>query len=729
MPRTVPEAPPSAPAESRTPAADGAELRLAIGREGIGLELARPATVECFAVISLRTAFRGQRFPVDVSGGVPRFRHKRGELTHLRIELDANRLAAWASPRLRGLLSPNPPNVWIHAEPARALVCVFTDDAIEPPFAAPALGFEVHALAGEDVVFLVTAARGLNLPAAPTAIAIACMHALLGRNARRTGAAFTVTEPAKTFLQALLPPAGARMASTRGVPWTELTCRDATWALAAERGGHPVEPADGARRADELTRLVRQGDDWLVSGDEARARSAYMTALERAPRHPEIAQRVAEIDARARSREEAALGLMSASAELPGAWSFDLLRSELMARIGTRADAASAFESAGDREPIPVLASRAYELAAAHTADPQRSVGLLDRALAIRPGALGARWARAMDRLTLGRTRDAIGDLQHLDAASQRDVDRHRIWLRAGRAWQNAGRADEAAALFERALLHVPDEAEALAGLGAALVEAGSIARGTTLLSHALDMAERTSRPVGAIALDLARVLATHLSDVPAAIARASSVPTHDPQAGVARGLEGRWRARLGDVAGASLAFASLREIASARSIDDAVSASRSPTAREDIVDLLIEAADFERTARRDALSAERHLAAARRLRPNAERLPAPVPKGEGLDDAARAEKVEDLTRRFLASPGDVPIAEELARHLEALGRSHELLALLSARLDDAGPAERASLAPHVRRTLEHLAESAETAGRVDEASLYRSAIGALVAP
>jgi hypothetical protein len=240
-------------------------------------------------------------------------------------------------------------------------------------------------------------------------------------------------------------------------------------------------------------------------------------------------------------------------------------------------------------------------------------------------------------------------------------------------------------------------------------------------------MAARTNQPAGAIAIELARGLATHLGDLPAAIARASSVPAGDPEAGIARGIEGRWRARLGDVAGASLAFASLREIAAARS-SDAGLAPAQPSAREDIVDLLVEAAAFERTERRDALSAERHLAVARRLRPNAEGLAPPPPAEAEPDDAQRAEKVEDLTRRFLASPGDVSVAEELARHLEALGRSHELLALLSARLDDAGPAERASLAPQVRRALEHLAESADAAGRGDEASLYRSAIDALVA-
>jgi hypothetical protein len=88
---------------------------------------------------------------------------------------------------------------------------------------------------------------------------------------------------------------------------------------------------------------------------------------------------------------------------------------------------------------------------------------------------------------------------------------------------------------------------------------------------------------------------------------------------------------------------------------------------------------------------------------------------------------VEDLTRRFQANPDDQAVATELSGLLESLGRSHELLALLSARLDDAAPDERAGLVPRVRATLERLADGAERAGRSEEASLYRSALDALV--
>ena len=90
--------------------------------------------------------------------------------------------------------------------------------------------------------------------------------------------------------------------------------------------------------------------------------------------------------------------------------------------------------------------------------------------------------------------------------------------------------------------------------------------------------------------------------------------------------------------------------------------------------------------------------------------------------DVERAERVEELTRRLHANPRDDATADELAGLLEALGRGHELLALLSAGLADAGVERRAELAPRARATLDRLARQAEAAGRKDEASLYRDA-------
>jgi hypothetical protein len=251
-------------------------------------------------------------------------------------------------------------------------------------------------------------------------------------------------------------------------------------------------------------------------------------------------------------------------------------------------------------------------------------------------------------------------------------------------------------------------------------------------------------------------------------VSRVAAIPADAAEAMIARGLEGRWRARLGDLGGAALAFARLRELASslAPGKDDAKA--------QAVAALLREAADVERTHLHDALAAQRHLAAALRLRPrDAELLrayrevgalvvrdaagpdvapeadDAPLPFDEDeeksathrtvterplLDlslpaeaDAELAGRIDDLTRRLHGHPADDAVADELATLLEQAARGPELLALLSGRLEDATPERRVVLAPMAKGALERLAGEAEAAGRHEEAALYRGAIDALL--
>jgi hypothetical protein len=73
-----------------------------------------------------------------------------------------------------------------------------------------------------------------------------------------------------------------------------------------------------------------------------------------------------------------------------------------------------------------------------------------------------------------------------------------------------------------------------------------------------------------------------------------------------ARRLEGLWRSRLGDLAGASLAYGRMREALELGS----------PRA-QGTVEWLVEAAEFEREARLEPTAAERHLGLALRLAPH----------------------------------------------------------------------------------------------------------------
>jgi hypothetical protein len=170
---------------------------------------------------------------------------------------------------------------------------------------------------------------------------------------------------------------------------------------------------------------------------------------------------------------------------------------------------------------------------------------------------------------------------------------------------------------------------------------------------------------------------------------------------------------------------------------------------------LLVEAAQVEKDQRRDAPAARRYLGDALRLLPRDRELrrlyreacdvafrgpdEVPIRAPEAVPPTAtpsqalafdpnveRSARAEELTRKLHASPRDASTQDELAGLLEALGRGHELLALLSAGLADADVERRAVLAPRARAALGRLAAQAEAEGRREEAALYSDAATAL---
>jgi cellulose synthase operon protein C len=700
-------------------------------------------------VSALATVLPNVRFPVDVSGGVARFRHRHGELRLAEIELGAAALERWAAPRLRGIVGARAPDVWVRVRRAAATMCIA--EVVEPDRAAgspaPVVAFDLHALAqGEDLALVIAGARGADLPAPATAVAIACVEALLGGLADRSGCVFVVASPATRLARALWPEAGARAPSTTGVRWKAILADAATWILQAGRDEPEAAPDEEAVRAREVASALGRADDALARGALDEARDAYLLGLEHTPRHPEIVRRLIEIDARVPGRAEAALAALAELEASARSEAFGVTPGLLLLQRGDRDLALAALERQGRSEVAPALAAKALEAAARHARDDDSALRWLDLALGRAPRSSAARWMRVEKRLALGRLEEALGDVENLEALARGPKAKHAVWIRAGALWRGAGLAERAAPVFERALRFVPDEPSALAGLGVALLAAGQHARGVSLLRRALDVAEAKRRPATGIALDLAVGLAEKLDDLPSAIARAAAIAPDAAEAVLARGLEGRWRTRLGDVVGAGLAFARMRDgLFSHATLDGVDIRPCGPSA----VDLLREAAQLEMDVRHDPPAAQRYLAEALRLRPHDPGIRAmyravgaaiagttppdlvesaqPTVSSTALQVSPEA-RVEELTVRVRADPADDAAADELATLLERLDRGHELLALLSGRLEDASPERRARLTPKARATLERLAEQAAREGRSVEANLFRSAAEALVA-
>ncbi len=226
------------------------------------------------------------------------------------------------------------------------------------------------------------------------------------------------------------------------------------------------------------------------------------------------------------------------------------------------------------------------------------------------PGLELPRVRRFEARLLRGDREGALADAEHLEAMTPGARGKHDKNLRAARAFSGAGFVREARRCFERALRYAPDDARATAGLARALLDAGLRERASTLLARAVTLSERAGQPDADALLDLAVVLATDLKDLPQAIARARQVSAASPRHVEARRLEARWRADLGDIAGASLSYGRMRE---------AIELSHEVPSAAAL--FLLEAAEFEHAVERDVLAAERHLAVAVRLAPHDARI------------------------------------------------------------------------------------------------------------
>jgi len=702
-------------------------LRLSVTRGALGIELYRPLLLGPLSVEQLLLSLPGLRFPLDLSGGVPVFRHRRGRLERLVLESSAGKLVDWLGPRLRDVLDGLVRPVGLWAEPEAIGVGLAGESA--------ALAFELLWAPDVDTArFVVAGARGVGLDGPALGYALRAMDSAMGRFSQRRGRLIEVHDVGQQVGRAVLPLVGARAPSARGLQFGQLQAEDGR--LAVELDGALLPPVLGERaaRGFELAQHCRDGDDALAGGDLELARTRYLAALEQAPRHPELIGLVADIDLAVGGREEAALGmLVEAMQAVSAGWT----GAQLLCAVGDFTGAREAVAEAARQERYAPLAALLWERLAQLQPDSALKREALDRAVACAPGLHHARWARLSTLVDTGHVEAALADAQHLEAAASGARERHAACRRAAAALLQAGFVVEAGRLFERALRYVPDDAAATAGLARSLTEAGHGERAFSLLERAIQLSERGGRADADALLDLARLLAERYGDLPQAIARARQVSARAPRAAEARYLEGYWRAKLGDRVGATLAFGRMRELVEHKTPPPS-DASR----------WLLEAADFERSTRDDLTAAERHLTVALRVAPRDPAVqrafrevgahlagarsesgatrpdaPAGAAADAGGGREALEEEVERLKMALQANPSDPELGWRLASRLEVLGRDHELYAWLAARLEDAEPDERPELEARARKTLRRLVERARADGRLDESELYEAAL------
>ena len=581
--------------DSRVLADDGrVPLRLTVTRGVLGLELYEPIDVGPLTVSALAVVLPNLKFPVDLSGGVARFRHRRGDLERLELRLPFEALTRFAAPRLKSVLKDLSRTV-VWGRGAGIGVGLAGGSA--------ALAFDLLWVPSHgDARFVVTRARGVGLGGPALGHALRAVDSVLGGLGARKGRLVTIAGAGAMLGKVLLPAVGARAPGAERVRFGDVLLGDNE--LCFELDAELPPPALGvdAVRELELGLLVADADERLAAGDVDGAREGYVAALERGPRHPEVVRAIAEIDAAVGGRGEAALGLLVES--LP-AHQAGLIGAELLAAMGDLSGAREALREALRDEPFAPLAALAWcKLAKLETNAADRRAAL-DSAVARAPGLPEARWARFEARLAVGDTAGALADAEHLEAAHSGARARHEACVRAARALLAQGYVTDAGRQFERALRYLPDDAAATAGLARALLESGRKDRAAALLERAIQLGERRGKPDAEALVDLARMLADQMQDLPQAIARVREVSASSEHLIEARRLEGLWRSRLGDIAGASLAYGRMREAIELGARTDART-----------VQWLVEAALFEREARLEPSAAERHLGIALRLAP-----------------------------------------------------------------------------------------------------------------
>jgi tetratricopeptide (TPR) repeat protein len=659
-------------AGGRPPRGDAsiATLQLAIARDGVGLELSAPVEFGAARLIAARSRMIGIGFPVDVSGGVDRFRHRRTELEEAIVAVDQGPAERWLSSVAIGLVDagsaearigwvPPPevgrsgtPNAWEREErvvwgAGNVRIELATDDAIVAcDLAIAAVGSGLAAIGHR-----VRAIGGLRAPTAVVGAFLARIARVLGGRAR--GLRVDLSDPIGPAIVEAFAVRGARVPTRGDLVVTTQRVDPESFLVTLRRGGTPAAPSAVFVALEELDRFVGEADAALVAGDHEQAREGYLRALERAPRHRAILARLAELDAHG-GRPEAALSwLRDASGRaVRGHDGNDLGRGLLAAELHERTFQSGRARAAWERAARGAqergetrLAARAWSRAAALTADGDPQLpALLDAALSCDPAGTTARWRRARLSILDGDDDRALEDVQHLEAQARGREPRRRTLMRAAALWLEAGRPDRAVPAWERALRHVPDDREIVAGLGRALLAGGETARGISLLARAAALPGDEHGRIE-IVLSLAHGLAEHVGDLPAAIARLREIPRDGAHAAHASALEGACLLAIGDRIGGERAYARAADLVERR----LVPAESVGPVRE----LLVGAAKVARGEGRIAL-AGRLARAALALSPFDEDLRA-LAASLGRDDGR--DETEARDEEPLTDPGLVPAA------------------------------------------------------------------------
>jgi tetratricopeptide (TPR) repeat protein len=735
--------------DALSPKTHEVRLALGIGPRGLGLELAGDAWLGPIWVTEIQTSLPGLTFPLDVSGGVSRFRHRRGRVERLVVEVPMEALAGHVATAAAGVLSPTRPRIaWRMVDGGVEFLLYAEEEPTSEGLGPAMLAFRWTVAAVEEhVVVTVSHARGAQLREPATRLAIAATRQALRAACpgRASGASFRLEHVAEQVARALFPLAGARAPYCEATRPVRIYPAGEVWRLEAERDGVTPTPHADAQRIRLAAEALQPVDHAWLERDEARARDRLLALLGRTPRWADALLRLAELDAfHAEDRAEIArAALEGAMSELP----VGELAGNLFQRCMDPSAARAAWLTAAHLEAFAPLRA-ALLLRVASTLTGQAKHAQLEEAVATCPALVAGHWALlrcALEQASEPRVIRAA--TEHLEALSRGTHGRFTMLMRLGAVF--ASTPDLATSYFERALRYAPRSFEAQIGLGRALLALGKHGRGLDLLARARERMDAEGLPHDDLTCELADALAPY--DRALAVLHLNRIPDTSVYAARARYLEATLRMQQGDDAAASQGFARMRELLRRSST------TTEGEARDEQLRWLRCAEDFEASRNPDAARLLRDLGAELRLvwgvrvdaalappeqasasagaadgavhsppPPALELARAPELDSAAFDEAQLEERIATLTRMLQADPDADEVVDELSELLARAGRGLELLALLSARIEDAPADKRGRYLPKQREVLLRLEQEARGEGNHSVADLYRDAREAL---
>lgn len=510
-----------------------------------------------------------------------------------------------------------------------------------------------------------------------------------------------IPDLAEALCKGVFPGFGARLPETDGLTLSHATSTSDVVILRAVRGAEPFRNAPSVQAYSERWFEFSEAESHLLSHAYDRARRSYMFALERVFGDAECLSRVAEIDRAASLLEAAKLSLLDSSEP----WTH-ILRGDLHASLGEREDALRAFQIAAGDETDPALrALLLFEIAKLERDVPNAAIEHLSEAIELHPARRALYVERCMRWTALGRTERAMADAETAEALSRSTTEKFEWWIQLAQVF--AAQKLPTKPLFERALRHKPNEADALAGLGVALLQVGDTQRGIDLLKRALtrlrkrvNVDEHPWMVTATVAL--ARALWRDLQDPMAALSRLRTLgETRDP---FVFALEAEIRESLGDRVGCDVAWERVRDI---------LALGESQGAAHDGTRALV--AELQRRALRQPIASVPD-------KPKQAPVPAPVvaaavtPK-TFASEAELEQEIDRLTKRVQGNPEDTDTALQLFDLLVVAKRDLEALALISGQ-SESNPGH-ANVRDRHASLLKRLGEEARREGRNEEADVF----------